>query len=136
MYGKGTVMTARIVAVLCVGLGSALGGMCRYAMTVWTGEKLGSGWPWGTLFVNVLGCLFIGFASGLLARMTPVSPVWRLLVCVGFCGGFTTFSTFAADGAALWRAEFPFQAIAYVTVSLLLGFVALWCGGVLGRCIG
>ena len=73
--------------------------------------------PWSTFAANALGCLLIGLLSGWLSRLT-----------VGLCGGFTTFSTFVADGRALWQQQLTLTAVAYLCSSLIVGFALLWLG--------
>ena len=87
-------------AFLLVGLGGALGSMARYGV----GLALPStGFPYATLAVNVIGCFCIGMAMPAAARLEALSPELRLLVVVGFLGGFTTFSAFGNETVALLR---------------------------------
>ena len=85
--------------ILLVALGGALGSVCRYLLS-----KLSLGtFPWGTLTVNILGSLLIGLLTGLMLRGS-VSPEMKLLLVTGFCGGFTTFSTFANESFGMMKA--------------------------------
>lgn len=84
--------------------------------------------PAGTLAVNVLGCMAIGFLSGLPSGSGLLSPQMKAFLTTGFCGGFTTFSTFINENSAMMRAD-NFGGIAiYTAASLALGFIALWAG--------
>lgn len=130
-------MTNMFTNLLAIFVGSGLGGVCRYlagnAVQRLIPEAV---FPWGTLAVNVAGCLLIGFIYGLIDRGTLVSPQLRLLATVGFCGGFTTFSTFINENALLFgRAGTAGLAVAalYLCASLVLGFAALYAGHALVR---
>lgn len=122
-------------AAFLVFLGGGLGSVGRWLVGLGAVRLAGTGFPFGTLAVNVLGC----FIMGVLARMLPLPADGgqgaRFLLMTGFLGGFTTFSAFALDAAGLWMGEAPARAIGYVFVSVLLSLVAvvagLWVGGAL-----
>jgi len=81
-----------MVAIILVGIGSFLGGALRYLVSVWVYRVLDSPWfPYGTLTVNVLGCLVIGFLAGLAESRAAFTSELRLFIFVGVLGGFTTF---------------------------------------------
>lgn len=105
---------------LWIALGSALGGCARYAMSTYIGN---GGFPWGTLAVNVLGCFLIG----VLATMLDATP-WRQLLIVGFCGGFTTFSSFGLETLNLIRDGQLTRAGAYIVASVAVCLIAVWAG--------
>lgn len=115
--------------LLLVGLGGFAGSALRYFVGRW----FAVGFPWGTLVVNISGCLVIGLVYALAERGNLSSPALRLLLTVGFCGGFTTFSAFMSENFAMLRAgEFlPFAL--YTAGSFLLGFAALWLGWQLAK---
>jgi len=111
-------------ALVLVGLGSALGGMARFALTSWLDRPLDDGgFPWGTLAVNCLGCLAIGAVAALASR-----PWLLQLLIPGVLGGFTTFSAFGWQTAELCRHGRWGVAAAYAGVSLLGGVLAVWLG--------
>ena len=83
--------------------------------------------PWSTFAANALGCLLIGLLSGVLSRIAAPDTL-RLFLTVGLCGGFTTFSTFVADGRALWQQQLTLTAVVYLFSSLIVGFALLWWG--------
>ena len=91
--------------ILLVGIGSMAGGIARYALTEGIRLWMPTLFPWGTFAVNMLGCLAIGMLSGWLASASFFLPHHRLLFIVGFCGSFTTFSTFSADNLHLIAAR-------------------------------
>lgn len=106
---------------LLVGLGSALGGMCRYQFGLWAVQIFGRGFPSGTLIVNMLGSLLIGVMLAWLASgRHQGGDMIRLLVVVGFCGGFTTFSTFSADVISLLSNQQIQRAMIYIFANVVL----------------
>lgn len=111
---------------LLVGLGSAVGGMARYACSGIGVRLLGETFPWGTLFVNVTGSLAIGALAAVIpedGRMLFV-PDARALLMVGICGGFTTFSSFSIEVVNLLRNGAWAPAIGYVIASVVLCLAA------------
>ncbi len=104
--------------LLYVALGGAAGSVCRYLVSVLAISTLGAGFPWGTLAVNVAGSAAIGLAFG-----AGLDGPARLLLVTGFLGGFTTFSAFSLEAAALFERS-PMLAVAYVLASVGLGLAA------------
>lgn len=119
--------------VLLVAFGGALGSVCRYLTGLAMTRLLGPAFPWGTLTVNVVGSFAIGFLAELFARKFDASMELRLLLIVGFLGGFTTFSSFSLDTLALVERGATLQGMAYIAGSLLLSFAAVFSGLSLGR---
>ena len=91
----------------------------------------GTGFPYGTLVVNLIGCLLIGFLSQWVGTRGFLSPETRLFIFMGLLGGFTTFSTFSNETMNLWQAGASAAALANVAVHVLLGLGAAWLGHVL-----
>ena len=87
--------------LLFIGAGSFAGGIVRYLLSRAVQTHSSSPFPWGTLVVNVLGCLFIGLLYGLFERGNLLNNELRIFLTVGFCGGFTTFSTFVHEKSSL-----------------------------------
>lgn len=112
------------VRFLLVFFGAGFGGVLRWVLSRW----LNSGFPVGTLLVNVLGCLLIGVLTGVSNRYWPSSDNMRLLLVVGFCGGFTTFSTFVNETFGMLSFSHVALAVGYAALSLFLGLLALWLG--------
>jgi CrcB protein len=117
-------------AILWVALGGSIGSVLRFLGQKWLGETWGTNFPFGTLFVNITGCLIIGYLFGACGRWPGFPPEMRLFLMTGFCGGFTTFSAFSLESLSLLQeGRFPTFFI-YVTVSLavcLLGtFIGFW----------
>jgi fluoride exporter len=119
--------------ILLVAIGGATGSVARYltgiAMTRW----LGPAFPWGTITVNIVGSFAIGLLAELVARKLSASVEMRLLLVVGFLGGFTTFSSFSLDALALFERGQTLSAFAYVSASVLLSLAAAFGGLALGR---
>jgi CrcB protein len=86
---------------IAIAFGGSLGAVCRYWVSTSTTRWLGDGFPYGTLTVNIIGSIVIGFLTILLADRLNVSEEVRLGLIVGFLGAFTTFSTFALDAVYL-----------------------------------
>jgi fluoride exporter len=117
--------------LLPVAIGSALGGMARYAMTDVVQNRADSTFPFGTLAVNVVGCLIIGLLVQLASGR--FSPAVQALLTTGFCGGFTTFSTFSYESMRLVQEGLWQRAVTYVVVSVAVGLGAYWVGATLVR---
>lgn len=121
-------MNGTLLSFVCVFLGGGLGSVCRYAVGQLLPLRCAVGFPRGTFAVNVVGCLLIGFLSVFLLRRDAGSA--RLFLVTGFCGGFTTFSTFSNELCQLFRESACSTALLYALASLLLGifmcFVGAW----------
>ena len=109
--------------ILLVALGGAVGSICRYLLS----EMNAASFPWGTFAVNIIGSLLIGFFVGLVAKGV-LSPEMKLLVVTGFCGGFTTFSTFANESFGMMKAGDALLMALYVGASVVVGILAVWLG--------
>ena len=105
--------------------GGALGSGLRYGVGLWLNRPA---FPMGTLAVNLLGCFLIGGLATWFGQRLELSEGVRLAVLVGFLGGFTTFSSFGLETVRLMESERMMAAIAYVSVSNLVGFLAVWGG--------
>lgn len=120
--------------LLAVALGGALGSVGRYWLSAQVNTWLGvGGFPWGTLSVNVVGSFLIGFVLIMLQEWLHADSHWRLLLVVGFLGGFTTFSTFSWDTYSLWMQGKYLIAGVNMTVSLVLCVVGTGLGVGLAR---
>lgn len=113
--------------IVLVGIGSGIGGICRYLISLFMGHAQ-NGFPWGTFTANVAGCLLIGILWGLLSRFQNLSPAFSLFFMVGFCGGFTTFSTFSKEGLTLLQTNHLILFLVYTLGSVVLGMMAVALG--------
>jgi len=113
--------------LLVVALGGALGALARYAVEGWVYGAAGAGFPWGTLAVNLSGCALLGFLASLLAGLA-LPPEWRAFLAVGFCGAYTTFSTFTYETVRLLEGGAWLRAAAYVAASVAGGLAATLLG--------
>lgn len=118
--------------LLCVAAGGALGALARYALSHLAYRLAGQTFPWGTLAVNLLGCLCIGVLAGVF-RQTRVGEPVQLLLMVGLLGALTTFSTFSLDALRLIEAGRIAAAAAYLTASCALGLALAAAGMALTR---
>ena len=117
--------------LLLVALGGALGSAMRYLTAILLARHYTGSIPLATLVVNVLGCFLIGLLIGLCSETTYL----RLLFITGFCGGFTTFSTFTAESYVMFREGAYGLAFLYIAGSVLIGLLALWIGLYVSRII-
>jgi CrcB protein len=117
---------------IAVAIGSALGGVLRYAVTLLAAGWFGDAFPWGTILINIGGSFVIGFFATLTRPegRWRVAPALRLFVMVGLCGGYTTFSSFSLQTFVLLRQGAWLAALANVGLSLALCLLAVWLGHV------
>lgn len=121
---------------LLVSVGSFFGGGLRYLVSKAVQGWAAASFPFGTLAVNVIGCLLLGFLSGLAVREGSLwNPHVRLLLTTGFCGGFTTFSTFMNESSALMKDGSYTMMAVYLFGSLAIGFAAVLAGDFLSRLV-
>jgi CrcB protein len=119
-----------MLSYLWIGIGSALGGMVRYWCSGVVAMRLGEAFPWGTVAVNILGSFLIGFVATLTGPdgRVLVPSLARQFVMLGFCGGFTTFSSFSLQTLSLIRdGEWP-QAVGNIVLSVALCLIAVTVG--------
>jgi fluoride exporter len=119
-----------MITYVWVAIGSALGGMSRYWLSGMVASAFGETFPWGTLIINVLGSLVIGFFatfSGPDGRIIVPSDT-RIFVMVGICGGFTTFSSFSLQTLNLARDGEFLHAALNIILSVVLCLTAVWLG--------
>jgi CrcB protein len=119
--------------LLIIGSGSFLGGIARYLTSRLVQNSIVSAFPYGTMVVNLLGCLLIGLVFGISERTNLINDEWRIFLTVGFCGGFTTFSAFANENVTLLRdGNFLYFAL-YTGLSVFLGLAAVFFGNALTK---
>lgn len=118
--------------ILLVGAGGFLGSITRYLIGYGIFKILPVAFPMGTLFINVLGCLILGMIIGL-SNKEIISVEWRFFLATGFCGGFTTFSTFAYESLHLYLNKDYGYFLLYAILSYVLGLCAAWCGFIITK---
>lgn len=116
-----------------VALGGALGSVSRFLLGPAIQRVFSATFPVGTLLINVAGSLILGFVLGLAAEGVDVTPEARAFVAVGFCGGFTTFSTFSYEAIRLLEDGEGSRAALYILASVVLSLVAAFVGLVAAR---
>jgi fluoride exporter len=113
-------------ALINVALGGALGSLARYLVGIYAGRWLGTAFPWGTLFINVMGSFLIGAFAESFALRWDAAQSTRVFLVVGICGGYTTFSTFSLDVVTLLNRGEIITAMAYMVASVVLSVAALY----------
>lgn len=116
--------------LIAVFIGSGLGGLSRFALGKWINSLHNHHFPFGTLVVNFVACLFLGFVIGLADHKQILSPTARLFLAVGFCGGFSTFSAFSSETLTLLQQGHNISLVLYIFGSIIL-CVAATFGGLL-----
>ncbi len=114
--------------ILFIGIGGFLGSISRYALHKLLTSYFQGVFPLGTLAANLIGCLLIGMIYGIATSQNYLSHEMRMLLAVGFCGSFTTFSTFANENLALLQSNQIMIMIAYTAISLIIGIFMVFVG--------
>lgn len=111
-----------------VALGGAIGAALRHLAGMAAVRLLGTGFPWGTFLVNIVGSLAMGILIAVLARRSGTPSEIRLFLATGMLGGFTTFSAFSMDVALLWERGEVVATVSYVAGSVIISILALFAG--------
>jgi CrcB protein len=120
-------------SILMVGIGGAIGSICRYLAQVYIGKYTTLTFPVGTLIVNLTGCFLIGILFGLGSKYAWMTMEWRLFLITGICGGYTTFSSYSLDSLNLLRLGNYTYFFVYVLGSVIVGILATVAGAALVR---
>lgn len=118
--------------ILLVGAGGFVGSVARYLLSDAVQSRLLTSFPFGTMTVNLLGCFIIGVIYAL-SETANLAPEYRILIATGFCGGFTTFSSFSFESLTLLQDNQYLYAVLYAGFSLVLGLLAAFLGVILIR---
>lgn len=117
-----------LIKLLLVFLGAGAGGTARWGVQEACARQFGRHFPWGTLAVNVLGCLLVGFLAAMFTSTWNIREEYRLGLIVGFLGGFTTFSAFGRETVVLAQGHQAGWAIANIALNVILSLAAVWAG--------
>jgi fluoride exporter len=118
---------------LMVLIGGGTGALARYAGAAAIMTRFGGRFPLGTLIINVSGSFLIGFLMTLFTERLDLDPNWRLLLVVGFVGGYTTFSSFEWETYTAVREGGFWIGMLNVAASVMLGYIAVWLGSILAK---
>ncbi|MBP7849813.1 MAG: fluoride efflux transporter CrcB [Lentimicrobiaceae bacterium] len=124
-----------IKTLIIIGSGGFLGSIGRFLLSRFVQINWPYYFPWGTLMVNVSGCLLIGILFGLSERSVALSGDWKAFLAIGFCGGFTTFSTFSQESLTLFRDSAYLLFFSYIGLSVVLCLSATLLGMLLIKII-
>ncbi len=120
---------------LIISLGAVLGANTRFWISDWAARKLGSGFPYGTLIINLTGSLLLGFFLTLATEKLALDPRWRLLIAIGFFGSYTTFSTYTFESLNMLLGGQWLPGLTNLIGSAVLGILAAAAGMTLGKLI-
>lgn len=122
-----------IRTLLLIGLGGGLGSIFRYLTSLAVGKLIHHTYPFPTFAVNIIGCFLIGLLIGFFERMQLPNPNLKYLLITGFCGGYTTFSTFTSENWNLIQSGNVLLAILYISASIILGLLAIYAGIIIAK---
>jgi len=114
--------------ILLIALGGGLGSVFRYLTAQFINKHAQLFFPYATFATNILGCFLIGLFLGLLEKNNVTNPDLKFFLVTGFCGGYTTFSTFSNENVQLFSANQTGTAFLYIGLSVILGLAATWGG--------
>ncbi|MGM9568690.1 MAG: fluoride efflux transporter CrcB [Phascolarctobacterium sp.] len=121
--------------LVMIALGGALGAVSRFLLGNAVSRAIGSALPYGTFVINVIGCFAMGLLMTLIVDREMLPAAWRLFLCVGFLGGFTTFSSFGYEALMLLTEGRLLAMLAYVGGSVALGLIAASLGVLCARTV-
>ena len=119
--------------IILLAIGSVAGGLARYSLGGLAHKTFGHDFPYGTMAVNLIGCFLIGILSAISEEKFFLGANGKLLLVIGFCGAFTTFSTFMLETAHLMKQGQNAHAFMNVMLSVLMGFVFFKLGTLVGE---
>jgi fluoride exporter len=114
--------------IFYIAIGGAIGSVLRYLMSLFVNKYWANNFPLATFITNVLGCFLIGLIIGFLEKNNLTDSNLKWFLVTGFCGGFTTFSTFGYENLTLLQNQNSLTALLYIGTSVFLGILAIWFG--------
>ena len=114
--------------ILFIGIGGAIGSVLRYLTSVMVSKYWANHFPLATFITNILGCFILGLLIGLLEKNNLANSNLKWFLVTGFCGGYTTFSTFGFENYSLFQSNNSILAFIYIAMSVLVGIFAVWLG--------
>ncbi len=124
-----------IKTIVYIAIGGGLGSVLRYLTAIVINKYFQSGFPYATFATNILGCLLIGLFFGYLEKQNAISSDLKFFLITGFCGGYTTFSTFSHENVNLLQNHQILIAFLYISLSVFTGLMATWLGLILAKTI-
>jgi fluoride exporter len=121
--------------IVYIAIGGGLGSVFRYLTAVVINKYFQSSFPYATFVTNILGCLLIGLFFGYLEKQNAISSDLKFFLITGFCGGYTTFSTFSHENVNLLQNNQILMAFLYISLSVFIGLMATWLGLILAKAI-
>lgn len=116
-----------------IGIGGILGANARYLVAAWAAERFGTAFPYGTFIINITGSFALGLFMAFLQDRAFIHPNYRLFFATGFCGAYTTFSTFTYESLRLWQDGSVLLAFLNMAGSIFVGMLGVFSGFLLGR---
>ena len=117
-----------IKTLIYISIGGAIGSVLRYLTSVLVNKYWATNFPMATFLTNVLGCFLIGFIIGILENNQLTNSNLKWFLITGFCGGFTTFSTFELENLSLFQNQNSAIAFLYIGASVIFGLASVWLG--------